>query len=103
MNRDYSLFIKDIFQAINDIESFVGISDFNAFSSLQNKNIPPLSPFDKGELSDAVTSAPERLTLRRGLTSQKTNTILYQTGKHEPASIDLSTRTACAFCAGCAA
>lgn len=33
MNRDYSLFIKDILQAINDIESFVGTADFNAFSS----------------------------------------------------------------------
>lgn len=33
MNRVYSLFIKDILQAINDIESFIGTSDFNAFSS----------------------------------------------------------------------
>lgn len=33
MKRDYSLFIKDIFQAITDIESFVSDIDFNAFYS----------------------------------------------------------------------
>lgn len=33
MKRDYSLFLKDIFQAAEDIESFIGDMDFDAFSS----------------------------------------------------------------------
>lgn len=33
MKRDVSLFIKDILEAINDIESFIGDMNFEAFSS----------------------------------------------------------------------
>jgi uncharacterized protein with HEPN domain len=33
MNRDYSLFVKDILQAIEDIESFIGDMDFHSFCS----------------------------------------------------------------------
>lgn len=32
MTRDFSLFIKDILEAINDIETFIGDMDFEAFS-----------------------------------------------------------------------
>jgi uncharacterized protein with HEPN domain len=31
VTRDYSLFIKDILQAINDIEAFIGDMDYAAF------------------------------------------------------------------------
>lgn len=31
MTRDYSLFIKDILEAINDIEDFIGDMNFEAF------------------------------------------------------------------------
>ncbi|MBE0426377.1 MAG: DUF86 domain-containing protein [Nitrospirae bacterium] len=33
MTRDFSLFVKDILEAINDIENFVGDMNFEAFSS----------------------------------------------------------------------
>lgn len=33
MNRDYSLFIQDILQAIEDIETFIGDMDFHSFCS----------------------------------------------------------------------
>lgn len=33
MTRDFSLFIKDILEAINDIEIFIGDMDFEAFST----------------------------------------------------------------------
>lgn len=33
MKRDYSFFIKDILQAITDIESFIGNMDYDAFHS----------------------------------------------------------------------
>ncbi len=33
MIRDFSLFIKDILEAINDIETFIGDMDFEAFSA----------------------------------------------------------------------
>ena len=33
MTRDFSLFIKDILEAINDIETFIGDMDFEAFSA----------------------------------------------------------------------
>jgi len=33
MTRDYSLFIKDILEAINDIEDFIGDMNFEAFCS----------------------------------------------------------------------
>jgi len=33
MTRDFSLFIKDILEAINDIENFIGDIDFESFSS----------------------------------------------------------------------
>jgi uncharacterized protein with HEPN domain len=31
MKRDYKLFIRDIFEAIENIESFIGKMDFNEF------------------------------------------------------------------------
>jgi len=31
MKRDYKLFIRDIFEAIENIESFIGNMDFNEF------------------------------------------------------------------------
>jgi uncharacterized protein with HEPN domain len=33
MKRDYSLYLKDILQAADDIESFIGDMDFDAFCS----------------------------------------------------------------------
>ncbi|MCL5062552.1 MAG: DUF86 domain-containing protein [Nitrospiraceae bacterium] len=33
MTRDFSLFIKDILEAIDDIENFIGDMNFEAFSS----------------------------------------------------------------------
>ncbi|WP_333655835.1 HepT-like ribonuclease domain-containing protein [Dissulfurispira sp.] len=33
MTRDFSLFIKDILEAIDDIENFIGDMSFEAFSS----------------------------------------------------------------------
>ena len=33
MTRDFSLFIKDILEAINDIENFIGDMNFESFSS----------------------------------------------------------------------
>ena len=33
MTRDYRLFVKDIMEAIQDIEAFVGDMDFDAFQS----------------------------------------------------------------------
>ncbi len=33
MTRDFSLFIKDIIEAIDDIENFIGDMNFEAFSS----------------------------------------------------------------------
>lgn len=39
MTRDYSLFIKGILEAINDIENFIGNMNFEAFSSDKKREL----------------------------------------------------------------